>query len=162
MRNRHGRFDRLKAGNNHDGTSRAFAKPGEMTLSAHHTNDRSTDKPGGGIARAGAPKRLASVPLHNGMAPHAIAAAGIGGMGHGTATIDGGQTVTSSAAAPVQHAYGSIPKSGRAAAPIKPGQRSQTNAAHSQMDLGELGRAIMDEAACDQQTRDALGYGKMK
>ena len=50
-------------------------------------------------------------------------------MGHGTATIDGVQTIASSAtAAPLAHSYGAAPdlKTGKTVAPV-PGMRSRTN-----------------------------------
>lgn len=95
-----------------------------------------------------APKALHPTPYHNGMHPRAIAAAGIGGQGHGTATIDGGQTVVSSAAAaPLAHAYGDIPKVRDAAKPAW-GNRSRTGGIARSLDdptLTELGRAVKDE-----------------
>ena len=64
-------------------------------------------------------------------------------MGHAS----GGQPIATTAAA-VPHAYGSgIPKAAVGkSAPIIPGMRSRTKAAHSGTDLQTLGRCIMDEA----------------
>jgi len=83
--------------------------------------------------------RKGSVPKHSndGPVPHAFGmtslqkgAAGLGGMGHATATVsDGGEAVAASAAAaPLAHAYGGAPnlKNGKAVAPT-PGMRSRTN-----------------------------------
>ena len=69
---------------------------------------------------------------HSGMSSLQKGGAGIGGMGHSTATISGGETIATSAAASplVPHAYGSgIPKAhlGQHVEPVV-GQRSQTNA----------------------------------
>jgi hypothetical protein len=83
--------------------------------------------------------RKGSVPKksNDGVALHPSAtrmqkdAAGLGGMGHGTATIDGGQTIaTSAAASPLAHAYSTRPdlKTGTPAAPPVPGQKSRINA----------------------------------
>lgn len=69
------------------------------------------------------------VPHHPGMTSLQKNAAGLGGMGHAVAAIDGGQTIAAStAAAPLAHAYGGAPdlKTGKGVAPV-PGQKSQTN-----------------------------------
>jgi hypothetical protein len=91
-----------------------------------HNNGQALD-----IARKGTvPKKSndGQVPVHPGMTSLQKAGAGIGGMGHGTATVDGGQTIASSAAAaPLAHTYGGAPdlKTGKAVPPV-PGQRSRT------------------------------------
>jgi len=101
------------------------------------------------IARKGSvPKRSNDgVAVHPSMTRLQKSGAGIGGMGHGTAVIDGGQTIASSAAAaPLAHAYGGAPdlKTGSAVAPSF-GQRSRGPTPDSAMH--ELGRAVLDEAA---------------
>ena len=160
MRNQHGRFDRLKAGTGHDGKSRAFAKPGEKSLSVHHDpNEARAGDVGvkGNIARDGAPKALHPVSVHNGMTQHQQGGAGIGGQGHATATIDGGQTVTSSAAAaPLQHAYGKgIPKVRDAAPPafgmLDAHNRMRARGAYggkpeTAESIRAIGQAVLDEA----------------
>ena len=108
-----------------DGQDRCIARKGSV---AKRSND-------GGIA------------VHPGMTSLQTGGAGIGGMGHGTATIDGGQTIASSAAAaPLAHAYGGAPdlKTGSAVSPSF-GQRSRGPTPDSAMH--ELGRAVLDEAA---------------
>jgi hypothetical protein len=126
----------------HDGRSRAFARPGEPSLAVHHDPNiaRRGDKadatahamghrghPTGGVVggqtvrnpgaldiqpRAGKPKAMHPVSLHNSATPRQIAAAGVGGMGHPGAVVDGGQVTTSSAAAPMADHYGgALPKS---------------------------------------------------
>lgn len=125
-----------------DGRSRAFAKPGERTLAVHHDPNiaRRGDLPdatahamghrghpvgavvGGKTVRApgaldiqpraGAPKAMHPVSVHNGMHSRQIAGAGVGGMGHPGAVVDGGQVTTSAAAAPMADHYGgALPKS---------------------------------------------------
>jgi hypothetical protein len=125
----------------HDGRSKAFAKPGERTLAIHHDPNvaRRGDKPdatahlmghrghptgavvGGRTVRtpgaldiqprAGAPKAMHPVSIHNGMHSRQIAGAGVGGMGHPGAVVDGGQVTTSAAAAPMaDHFGGALPK----------------------------------------------------
>jgi hypothetical protein len=109
---------RLTTGIGEDGKSRAFAKPGEPTLGVHHFSHGDGDHVRGhavpgNIARDGAPKAVHGVPIHKSAKRQQIDMAGVGGMGHATAAIDdGGQSVTSSAAAaPLAHAYGSgVPK----------------------------------------------------
>jgi hypothetical protein len=152
MRNRHGRFDRLKAGNNRDGTSRAFAKGNEPTLSTHHDPNEARAGDVGiapGFMKPAARKAMHPVSVHNGMHPRAVAAAGLGGQGHGTATIDGGQTVVSSAAAaPIASAYGGGILKVRDAAKPAWGNRSRTGGIAQSLDdptLTELGRAVKDE-----------------
>ena len=85
----------------------------------------------GNIARDGAPKKVTPVPHHSGMSLLQSSGAGLGGLGHATATInDGGQTIaTSAAAAPLAHAYSGRPdlKSGTPAAPPVVGHKSQQN-----------------------------------
>jgi hypothetical protein len=84
----------------------------------------------GNPARDGAPKRVTPIEHAFGMTRQQTDAAGIGGMGHATATIDGGQTIVDSAAAsPLAHAYSGRPdlKTGNTVDAV-PGQRSRTNA----------------------------------
>lgn len=59
---------RSTIGVGHDGKSNAFARPGEATLATHHEPNlaRLGDNAGAGLARAGAPKKLQPVSLHNG------------------------------------------------------------------------------------------------
>jgi hypothetical protein len=162
---------RNKIGIGHDGTHNAFAKPGEPTLVAAHSGmaARAHDQPGLGIARNGSPKRFPDVPYHNGMPVKAIVNAGIGGIGHGVASLgDGGQVVSvSSAAVPpvpahrrgfnsvsapqpsqgLTHAYGSVLKV-REAAPISPGMKNRTGAiARSLADATptSIGRELLDQ-----------------
>ncbi len=129
MRNRTGQFDRLKAGTGHDGKSRAFAKPGEATMTAHHDPNeaRRGDLPGapahalghrghatGAVVdgqtvrapgaldiqpRQGTPKAMHPVATHVGMTSRQIAGAGIGGMGHSSAAVTDGGQVTTVSAA---------------------------------------------------------------
>ncbi len=156
MRNRTGRFDRLKAGTGHDGKSRAFAKPGEATLSTHH--DPNEARAGDvGLAphfmKPAARKALHPVAVHNGMHPRQIAAAGIGGMAHATGYVDEGGTAIPNSAAAVPHAYGSgIPKV-RDAAPINPGMVSNVRPA---FDKAALGRALLDEALSGTARRHGI------
>jgi hypothetical protein len=98
------------------------------------------------IARdAGRGKDVHAILPHGSSTARQIAGAGKGGMGHATAVVDGGQTITTSAAAaPLAHAYGGqVPKL-RGPAPIKSGMRDRGPNAGT--DLHELGRRIMDEA----------------
>ncbi len=84
------------------------------------------------IARKGTVAKTCNdgpVPHHPNMTSLQRGGAGIGGMGHSTATISGGEAIaTSAAASPLAHAYSSAPdlKTGKAVAPV-PGQKSQTN-----------------------------------
>jgi hypothetical protein len=83
----------------------------------------------GNKARDGAPKSVKPIEHAFGMTRQQTDAAGIGGMGHATATIDGGQTIVDSAAAsPLAHAYSGKPdlKTGKCVDAV-PGQRSRTN-----------------------------------
>ncbi len=152
MRNQHGRFDRLKAGTGHDGKSRAFAKPGEKSLSVHH--DPNAARAGDvGLAphfmKPAARKALHPVAVHNGMHPRQIAAAGIGGMAHATGYVDEGGTAIPNSAAAVPHAYGNgIPKV-REAAPPAWNNKSRTGPiAKSLTDPTphSIGQCLMDAA----------------
>jgi len=146
---------RIKTGNGFDGSSNAFAKKGENTLSVHHSPmaARASDHLHGdtSIARNGKPKRLADVPVHNGMTRNQQAGVNLGGMGHGIGIVSGGQTLDgSAAAAPLAHAYGDgVPKV-RNAAPIKSGMRSRTGpVARSLTDARPhdvCGQMLLDEA----------------
>jgi hypothetical protein len=118
------------------------------------------------IARKGiVPKRSNDgVALHPGMTSLQKAGAGIGGLGHATAVIDGGQIVaTSAAAAPTQHAYGSLPntKAGKAVA-VNPGMRGST--APRNTDLGEAilrqAFSVTDSATCAAHGRNTDGSRK--
>jgi hypothetical protein len=85
----------------------------------------------GSIARKGSvPKRSNDgVALHPSATRMQKDAAGLGGMGHATATIDGGEAIAASAAAaPLAHGYGGAPdlKTGKGVAPVA-GHRSRTN-----------------------------------
>lgn len=88
--------------------------------------------------RHGRPKfRYDSTLPNGGMTDRQRQGAGVGGMGHATAVVDGGQTIVSSAAAvPLRHAYG-IGADGVVPHPkltgpvaIYPGMRSRTNSNH--------------------------------
>jgi hypothetical protein len=139
---------RNKIGVSADGSHNAFAKRGEATLAVHHDpNEARKGDHGvkGNIARDGKAKALHPVSVHNGMTRQQIDAAGIGGQGHATAVVSGGQKLATDAPAPLAHAYGAVLKD-RPAAPIKPGMRNRTTAAHSQMDPATLGAAILAEA----------------
>jgi hypothetical protein len=108
------------------------------------------------IARDGAPKRPNTLAIHSGMGGHQKAGAGVGGMGHATAGVAGGVTIpTSKAAAPLAHAYGSIPKSGKPAAKPVPGQRSRTKP-HDPA----LGQAILDAAFSASAPDDRAAHGR--
>lgn len=103
------------------------------------------------IARKGSvPKRTNdSAPIHPNMTRQQKDGAGFGGMGHATATIDGGKTIAASAAAvPLAHAYSGAPdlKTGKAVAPSF-GQRSRTNAdTETHADKQSHGRDMLAEA----------------
>jgi hypothetical protein len=147
MNKRGNAMARNKIGVGADGLHNAFAKSGEPTLAVHHDpNEARKGDHGvkGNIARDGAPKRMHPVSVHNGMTRQQSDAAGLGGMGHATAVIDGGQKLATDApAAPLAHAYGGgIPKV-RNAAPVKPGMRSRTA-------RDDLRSAIMGEAMGDK------------
>jgi hypothetical protein len=114
----------------------------QVQTNVHHVADRTHEfeaQRGGNIARAGGKPKRSVVQVHGGMTRQQSDAAGLGGMGHATAVIDGGQKLTTDApAAPLTHAYGGIPKV-RNAAPVKPGMRSRT-------ERDDLRAAIMGEA----------------
>ena len=131
---------RSKIGVGADGSHNAFARKGEPTLAVHHDPNiaRQNDH---GIApkfmKPAAPKRMHPVSVHNGMTGNQRAGVGVGGMGHGTAVISGGEIIGTNAAAvppvpahragfnspavstaPITHAYGKgVPKV-RNAAPV--------------------------------------------
>jgi hypothetical protein len=122
-------MSRNKIGVGADGSHNAFAKRGEATLAVHHDpNEARKGDHGvkGNIARDGAPKRMHPVSVHNGMTRQQSDAAGIGGMGHATAVVDGGQKLATDApAAPLEHAYGSGILKVRPAAQVVPGMRTR-------------------------------------
>jgi hypothetical protein len=96
---------------------------------SHGSGEHATGHAGKTIARDGAPKKVTPVMHHPAMTRQQTDVAGLGGLGHPTATIDGGQTVaTSAAASPLAHAYGGTlkPHIGQPVAQV-PGQKSQTN-----------------------------------
>jgi hypothetical protein len=146
---------RIKTGNGHDGRPNFAARSGEPTLGAHHGPSPARAQEAADHDRATlgkAPKAKGyAVPIHNAMHARQIAGAGVGGMGHGTAIVSGGEVIgTSSAAAPLAHAYGNgIPKI-RGAAPVKEGMRSRIgDPARSLNDATPhciTGKMLMDEA----------------
>ena len=95
-------------------------------------------------------KRVTQVPHAFGTTPLQRSGAGVGGLSHPTATIDGGQTIASSAAAaPLQHAYGTAGdlKTGTPAAPPSPGMKSQQNIGiESHADKVRAGKDCLDQA----------------
>jgi len=113
----------------------------------HHVSDRTHEfeaQRGGNIARAGGKPKRNVVQVHGGMTRQQSDAAGIGGMGHGVAVIDGGvKLATDAPAAPLQHAYGRVLKT-RPAPQVVPGMRSRTTP-HDPA----LGQAILAEAFCN-------------
>lgn len=197
-------------GPGHDGRSRAFAKPGEPSLAVHHdpqaarigdnpdatahalghrghataavVNGKTVRAPGAIDVqpRAGAPKAMHPVSVHNGMHSRQIAGMNAGGMSHPTALVDGGQTIANSAAASPIHATplaaGALPKSnkpiprpamgmrhrhtdrlhgGDAGENIARAGKPDTNALH------ELGRAIMREALEGSAPDDRFAFGHL-
>lgn len=119
----------------------------QVQTNVHHVADRThefEEQRGANIARSGGRPKVSVVQVHGGMTKSQSDAAGIGGMGHATAVVSGGQKLTTDAgAAPLAHAYGGqIPKT-RTAAPIKPGMRSRT-------ERDDLRAAIMGEAMGDK------------
>jgi hypothetical protein len=113
------------------------------------------------IARKGSvPKRTNdALPVHSGMTARQISAANLGGMGHPSATVDGGQSIAaSSAAAPLAHSYGSLPntKHGKPV-PIHP---SQSRGAKHEADMHELGRATIAEAFAASAADDCSAHSR--
>jgi hypothetical protein len=131
--------------------------------------------------RQGAPKRHAPVSIHNGMNAEQIKGAGIGGMGHAVATVDGGQKlVTSAAAAPLAHAYGGSPSqsAGKKVA-AHPGTRSRVNDLVGGGDVVNgvsvnasrnarvgvdhaLGESILQQAFNNSSPDDCAAHGRVK
>jgi hypothetical protein len=154
MRNGKGRFDRLKAGTDHKGVNRAFAKPGEAPgLQVHHDpNDaRAHDHLHGdtSIARNGAPKKLTPVSLHNGFV---------------TRSRDGGLHTGGDAAsynANPENPLNAGPPRGKRLTPVmaSPGMRSRS--AFAGVSLADLSRHIFDTAHGDAGDRAALGIGTL-
>lgn len=124
---------RITSGTAHDGTSNAFAKPGEATLAIHHdpnlarTGDHGVK---GNIARNGALKRMHPVSIHNGMTERQQA---LQGMGHATAVAPDANPANPMSKEP----------QGKRLAPVavSPAMRSRT-APHD----AALGVAILDAA----------------
>jgi hypothetical protein len=120
---------RIKTDTDYQGNSAAFAVGNEPTLAVHHSPGAAQAKAhlhgDNSIARAGKPKRFHDVGIHNGMKPQQVASAGLGGMGHGVAVIDGGQSIPSKAAAPLANAYGGMLPKVRGVAPVKSGMKNQ-------------------------------------
>lgn len=112
----------------------------------HHVSDRTHEfeaQRGANIARAGGKPKVSVVQVHGGMTKQQSDAAGLGGQGHATAVVSGGQKLATDApAAPLAHAYGAVLKD-RPAAPVKPGMRSRT-------ERDDLRAAIMGEAMGDK------------
>ena len=100
----------------------------QVQTNVHHVADRThefEEQRGGNIARAGGKPKVSVVQVHGGMTRQQTDAAGIGGMGHATAVVDGGEKLATDApAAPLQHAYGNVLKT-RPAAQVVPGMRSR-------------------------------------
>jgi hypothetical protein len=106
--------------------------------------------------RNGAAKRPQTPVIAHGIGEHQKAGAGVGGLSHAVAAVAGGVTMpTSKAAAPMQHAYGSIPKSGKSAAKPVPGQRSRTKP-HDPA----LGEAILQAAFDASAGDDRKAHGR--
>ncbi|MGD0420211.1 MAG: hypothetical protein ABSA68_11650 [Xanthobacteraceae bacterium] len=132
----------------------------EVPLNARHVEHN--DGQSRNIALKGSvPKKSSGAcAVHPSMTPLQKNAAGLGGMGHATASItDGGTTIAaSSAAAPLEHCYGGAPslKAGKAVA-VSPGMRSRSATPISA--IHAIGEAILNEAfsASDAATRQAHG-----
>lgn len=122
---------RSKIGVSADGSHNAFAKSGEPTLAVHHDPNRARagDKPGAGLARSGAPKRLHPVSIHNGMTERQQA---LQGMGHATAVGPDANPANPMSKEPGRKEF-------PAAKPAF-GMKQPTS------DLGELGAAVLSEA----------------
>jgi hypothetical protein len=120
----------------------------QVQSNVHHVADRTHEfeaHKGGNIARAGGKPKVSVVQVHGGMTKQQSDAAGLGGMGHATAVVDGGQKLATDApAAPLAHAYGNVLKT-RPAAQVVPGMRSRT----SQHDPA-IGAAILASAVCNK------------
>lgn len=134
----------------HMGRRTPDSNPAPALSQSHGFN---ADKPYRGsapnVARdGGRGKDVYPIKVHGGMTDRQVAGAAVGGMGHATATVDGGQTITTSAAAaPLAHAYGSMLPKVRDAAPVMPGMRPQHGGSlDNPTTLRALGRVILDEA----------------
>jgi hypothetical protein len=109
----------------------------QVESNVHHVSDRTHEfeaHKGGNIARAGGKPKRSVVQVNGAMTRQQSDAAGIGGMGHATAVVDGGQKLATDApAAPLQHAYGNVLKT-RPAAQVVPGMRSR----HGEIGPGQV------------------------
>ena len=137
----------------HLGRKTPDSNPAPALSSSHGFN---ADQPYRGsapnIARdAGRGKDVHPIKVHGAMTDRQVAGAAMGGMGHPTAIVDGGQAVTANAAAaPLAHAYGSMLPKVRNAAPTAWNNKSRQGGLARSLDdptLHELGRCIADEAA---------------
>jgi len=154
MRNARGHFSRLKVGVDHKGVNRAFTKPGEPAgLQVHHdANDaRAHDALHGdtSIARAGAPKKLTPVSVHNGQT---------------TRSRDGGLYLGGDAAGYNSNPANPLnagPPRGKRLTPVmaSPGMKSQS--AFKGASLADLSRRIFDTAHADSGDRATLGIGSL-
>lgn len=152
MRNRTGRFDRLKAGTDHSGTNRAFAKPGEASLAVHH--DPQAARAGDvGIAphfmKPAAPKRLTPVAVHNGQT---------------TRSRDGGLHLGGHAAsydANPANPLNAGPPRGKRLSPVQASPGMKSRSAFAGVSLADLSRHVFDTAQGDAGDRAALGIGSL-
>jgi len=131
-----------RLGDKPDASAHRHGHRGHSTGTVH---DGRTVRAGGALdihPRSGRAKMLTPVSIHGGMNTRQIAGASVGGLSHATAAVVGGTVTTDQAAAPLQHAYGVLPK---AQHDVKAtfGQRSRTRD-HARSK--ELGRAILDTA----------------
>lgn len=149
--------------------NRAGQATPQILDNVHHVSDRTAEHAhsveagkarsfSGGIdPRVGGRPKRSVVQVHGAMTRQQSDAAGVGGMGHATAVVDGGvKLATSAPAAPLAHAYGGKPnlKVGKAAAPVV-GHRSR-NAPHDPA----LGKAILQEAFDNSAPDDRLAHGR--
>lgn len=142
MRNHKGRFDRLRSGVGHDGTSNAFARGKEATLAVHHDPNRARDGDHGvkgNIARDGKPKALHPVSIHNGMTDRQQS---LQGMQHANATAPDANPSSPLSKEPGRKVF-PTPQ-------VSPGMRSRTRP-HDPA----LGEAIMAEALNGKQHWEA-------
>jgi hypothetical protein len=157
-----------RAGVDHTGKSKAFAKPGEPALAIHHDPNiaRQHDRPmTDNIATRGAPKRMHPVALHNSATPQQRA---MRGMGHAIGSAPDAsaanpldKTAPGKAFAPAAPVIGQRSRSHDTAHGGRPGENHALNVGRgADSDARDLGARILDEAFAASAPDDRMAHGR--
>jgi hypothetical protein len=157
-----------RAGVDHTGKSKAFAKPGEPALAIHHDPNiaRQHDRPmTDNIATRGKPKVLHPVALHNSATRRQVE---LKGMGHpigsapdASAANPLDKTASGKTFAPAAPVIGQRSRSADSLHGARPGENHARNVGRgADSDARDLGARILDEAFAASAPDDRFAHGR--